>query len=637
MQSHGKFRSFYRNMIQKTAKLKKARIVPRFSSNRPRSRQWSTKNTMWDLMKDDKADEFDKLLGRLDEEKKGALLNGKWIKPQAEDLKPKNIKEKLTKQFKSFFERNQRNRGLQDDSRPLFQSLIFGSFCVFRALLNHGADLFQTAENGWNIVHYLIVVSHENNKYEQKAVSIYKQLLSELTESDVRTLLAMEDKQGLRPLELAMHASCLQLFNAIMNTPGVYLVNIQRKGLQEVSWYDVTEYENFTYCKPSRCDKSPIEIMTYLDRKVFKSEEAIAILRKGMLKKWADKKFHVNAGFVWIWFLLRLVSVVAFFLMLTTDMKTFLHQVYFLTISMFTIDCENTNSTSECGDVFLNKSVGSSVNGVNNETENLEANTTELSCAPFQGWYISTRSITSNLGYFLALLMNYMYLTLFMTFSLLYDVVSVLQYILLTVLGCRNWYRWQTQTKDVIISTTFYRICQMFFTVSALGFLSFHTLALMHLIQLDSVTTTLKYMILNTCFYSMWSILYFVQIMPSVGHFVNSIRRLLGIMANFIIVYLLMFFPYPHGFLLLIKDTSNCDVPDFENFVDGVYSSFKIMLNMVDLSQYAPGDQTQTICSSCKQKKEQVSAKVELCTTSSTPISFSGDQFPFIQALRTYS
>ena len=66
---------------------------------------------------------------------------------------------------------------------------------------------------------------------------------------------------------------------------------------------------------------------------------------------------------------------------------------------------------------------------------------------------------------------------------------------------------------------------------------------------------------------SIWSLMYFVQLVPSIGQFVNCIRRMLGIMFNFIIVY-----PYPHAFMVMLKDYTDCQVPGFETVSQGVYS-----------------------------------------------------------------
>ena len=287
------------------------------------SKQWTTNNTMWTLIKEDRSEPFENILLDMDMDHKEALLNGFCEINQNEEDETRRAT--YMAKLKSLFRK--KDKGLRDDTRPLFQSVTFGSFNILKVLLKHGANILQVAENHWNIIHYLIIVSRENENFEGKAVQIYKRLLSELAAEDVRKLLMMEDTDGLRPLELAVHAGCLQIFNAIVNTPGVYLVNRQRKGLKEESWHDIAEYEDGSFCnKATRHSKSPINLLSFSERKVLKSDVSTGILRKGMLKQWARKKFVCNAPFIWIWFCLRLVSVVAFYFLISVDMNIFLKQ-----------------------------------------------------------------------------------------------------------------------------------------------------------------------------------------------------------------------------------------------------------------------------------------------------------------------
>ena len=62
-------------------------------------------------------------------------------------------------------------------------------------------------------------------------MDIYNGLKDVVVGDASKTLLMMEDKDGFRPLELAVHANCVQLFNAIINTPDVHLYKRERKGL----------------------------------------------------------------------------------------------------------------------------------------------------------------------------------------------------------------------------------------------------------------------------------------------------------------------------------------------------------------------------------------------------------------------
>ena len=99
-------------------------------------------------------------------------------------------------------------------------------------------------------------------------------------------------------------------------------------------------------------------------------------------------------------------------------------------------------------------------------------------------------------------------------------------------------------------------------------------------------TPITEYGVIPTGFTSVWTILYFVQMLPAVGHFVNSIQRMLGIMFQFIFVYMLVLSPYPHLFKFLLTGEDGCSVDGFANIGEGTYTTFKVMLNMVEFTSY---------------------------------------------------
>ena len=559
------------------------------------SKQWTTNNTMWTLIKEDRSEPFENILLDMDMDQKEALLNGFCEINQNEEDETR--KATYMAKLKSLCRK--KDKGLRDDTRPLFQCVTFGSFNILKVLLKHGADILQVAENQWNIIHYLIIVSRENENFEGKAVQIYKRLLSELAAEDVRKLLMMEDTDGLRPLELAVHAGCLQMFNAIVNTPGVYLVNRQRKGLKEVSWYDITEYEDGSFCnKVTRQSRSPINLLSFSERKILKSDVSTGILRKGMLKQWARKKFLCNTPFIWIWFCLRLVSIVAFYFLISVDMNILLKQYFTHSVGTGTINATNsekifladnnvTSSLYVC--LVSNETLNNCYYALRNlkkliDIESIRNALNDTACQPFMGWYITTETMRNSHNSVLALWILIWYLQIYTTCSVIFDIISVF------TLFCSNsikWKQFQGKKKDIVASNTFYRVCQFTFMVFVNSIIMVYVA--LYFEQDSSDQKWLKIGLIFTCFFSVWSVLYFVQLMPSVGQFVNSIRRMLGIMFNFIIVYGIMLYPYPHAFMVMLKNSSGCQVPGFETLQNGIYSSFKIMLNMLDISNYQSG------------------------------------------------
>ena len=81
-----------------------------------------------------------------------------------------------------------------------------------------------------------------------------------------------------------------------------------------------------------------------------------------------------------------------------------------------------------------------------------------------------------------------------------------------------------------------------------------------------TIKTIVIIYLIFTCFFSIWCILYFVQLLPFLDPLVNSIQKMLGIMVGFIIVYFIMILPYPHAFLALLKGDNKCRLEGFEKF-----------------------------------------------------------------------
>ena len=86
---------------------------------------------------------------------------------------------------------------------------------------------------------------------------------------------------------------------------------------------------------------------------------------------------------------------------------------------------------------------------------------------------------------------------------------------------------------------------------------------------------------------AMWSVLYFVQLLPCVGYFIITIVDMLKHLLNFSIVYTLLVFPFILSFLKYINaNTLEGCIPEFSSFFRGSYSVFTIMLNMINLTSY---------------------------------------------------
>ena len=495
---------------------------------------------IWDLIRENNCEELFKCINALDVNEKEEILNGKFV-----DITEKVGKKEL---FLSFFITKKEN--LNQESRPLFQAIMFGSFDCVCTLINSGADILQQERHGWNVIHYLIVVSFCSLDYEPKAVKIYKQLLKNLQRYQIRSLLLMEDKEGFRPLELAVHAGCLGLAKAILNTEGVYLIKLERRGLEEKAWYDVTDYESPFTCK-SRRSKNPLNFLTQLDRKVLKNPKALYELRHGILRQWAEVKFYSNMLPIMLWFLQRTICFVAFYCIVALDMGKFISDFY---IYFGYYNPTGSNSTIEANETNSN---------VTNETV----------CTPFKSWYFAQNNDTS----FLVVLNFFSILVINIFFVLTWDFFGCFMS-LFTKSGKRD--TCFGRKKNLAVDTFFHEVSQTFFMATTLTYIL--QLFLLYSGQLEGSYLIVKLCLIVSCYLSVWSILYFVQLLPSVGHFINIIQKMQIILLNFAVVYFILMFPFPHVFLALLKGYDNCELEGFEDLLAGFYSVFKLMLNMLD-------------------------------------------------------
>ena len=425
----------------------------------------------------------------------------------------------------------------------LFQALLQGEE-IFEILLKAGANLYLADQHGWNIVHYLITVSHNISGMEEKCVTIYNRLKILLTAEELDILLKMEDYEALRPLEFAVHLGCIKLFDAILNTDGVYLIKNKRNGFFDVKEYDVTEYESIG--SGNRKNKSPLLLLSASDRKILKDEVAVCLLTKGPITDWASAKVKCNIPFVLIWACLRIVCIVCFYVLLGVSV-TLTGIWYMISEDIYAYIQYLLNVTLQEQNITL---INSSCDEIDDAVD----------------WYGAYKH---GRLFLIGILYLYAY-CLISTFSDIVEGIISIFY---------NWNRWKMcfgRSKNLITSAYYYRICQFIFSFCGMIwtvlyiYIPTNTFVDLGLIVLTYVTT--------------WSVLYFIQILPYAGNFVNSIQKMLAIMAQFVFVYAIILIPFPHAFQVLLREEGLCgSVKGFETIGHGVYSVFRIMLNMIRL------------------------------------------------------
>ena len=439
-----------------------------------------------------------------------------------------------------------REKCLFQEPPLLFQALVHGD--VFDVVLKAGANLFLVDQQGWNIIHYLITVSHKIAGMEDKCVTIYNRLRRTFSVDELNALLKMEDCEGLRPLEFAMHLGCIKMFDAIFNTDGVYLIKNKRKGFYNVKEYDITEYESLG-CN-NRRDKSPMLLLTAADRKVLTDEVTVQLLTKGPVNRWVNAKLKCNVPLIAIWASLRISCMICFYVIIGVNL---------------TLDSLWQLGSVGSLEMFV-QAIANATGVVWNSTSN------DYSCVDGEkpvDWYGAYNHLEG-------LLLAVVYLFLYCFFSVLSDVFEGFVSIFY------NWSRWKHCfgiPKHLITSVVYYRVCMLIFSISSI------TWVFIYFVVPNNIFVELGLIIVT--YVSTWSVMFFVQILPYAGSFVNSIQKMLTIMAQFTFVYAIILIPFPHAFQVFLRGQGLCDtVKGFETIGNGIYSVFRIMLNMIDITTY---------------------------------------------------
>ena len=417
----------------------------------------------------------------------------------------------------------------------LFQALLQGQE-TFEILLEAGACLMLTDQQGFNVCHFLVVVSYVILGMEDKCISIYNDLKTSLFHRDLKTLLQMEDHEGLRPLELAVHLGCIQIFHAVFNTHGLYLLKSGPHGFYYIKEYDITEHEAVNW--GNRRNKSPLSLLTTVDGRILADDIALRSITTGPIGHWTSRKMKCNAPFILMWAFLPLLSIATFYLLVGFDANV-LHNLVSAYVNRFNITLINER----------------------------DANMTDLFCnvTDWYGVYANPNIIMFSIIYF----------WIFFPISVFWEMAEGF---ITLIFHLNKWKKCFGESKNLLASTVHYRMCQFLFCFVGVIWITIYTAYFPN--------RYLEMGVIVMAYVSTWSMLYFAQLFPYIGYFVNTIQRMLTIMFQFILVYLMIFLPFPHAFQILLRSNSCDAVPGFQSFAQAAYSVFRIMLNMEDLTWY---------------------------------------------------
>ena len=201
---------------------------------------------------------------------------------------------------------------LYKPTKALFLAAIFNSYDILEFFFQIQVDFKQKDKSGDNIVHSLIFMCYNDREQKHQCISAYEYLVEMLPSETTKEILLMENREGFRPLELAISLSCVEFFSVIFETKPLYKAVVHESGVQEFSWYDITEYE--TVGPEARSEYSPMRFITELEEHIFEDPDAEKVLDSPVIKQWFDKKLQVNIPFLLVWCFLRISHIVMFYI-----------------------------------------------------------------------------------------------------------------------------------------------------------------------------------------------------------------------------------------------------------------------------------------------------------------------------------
>ena len=168
------------------------------------------------------------------------------------------------------------------------------------------------------------------------------------------------------------------------------------------------------------------------------------------------------------------------------------------------------------------------------------------------------------------------------TFALLYDIYDMVRLYRLNT----RWMEIFTPIKGhCVVHYVFYRVVEVILNlvmlVMCLNKIIWHHWGHHLPIYLGQV----MFVIMTCC--SVWSLLFFAQLMPVVGTYVMATQRMLHSFTKFGLIILIFVLPFGFIFPKFISRNSDGTCPEeFNSTVSSFYTSFTIILNMVDFRSF---------------------------------------------------
>jgi hypothetical protein len=305
-------------------------------------------------------------------------------------------------------------------------------------------------------------------------------------------------------------------------------------------WFDITEYESFE--KNNRHAKSPVALLIGLDKATLDDPLVDQIFNETVLRQWIHKKMLVNLFPLLMWFFIRLVYTAVCFI-LESDVSSLE---------------EKRMANASASSLGYHYDYCQGISGIN---------------------------LSPNVKYIL-----HTYLLIHSLCIILYDVIEGFVY--LTLKRDFNAFKNLKGRKKLAVQYYFYRSCQCIMAITVCISVATRTIPHSHTQGLN-VAFFLDLLTLITTGVAIWPLLYFLQLMPTLGLFILIIQRMMEIMFQFILVFVMLVTPFVLSAMMHMNRNSlaGC-LEDFDGPSRSAYSMLRMMLDMVNLTIYPLEDKT---------------------------------------------
>ena len=417
-------------------------------------------------------------------------------------------------------------------TKPLHAAAIFHSHVVLKLLWESGADILQVDRWQNNVVHMLIYADYKGNIRGTKNIKTLSYLQELFPEKDLKSLMIAENAFLLRPLEFATLYGCINMAGVIMQTKGVYLIKEEHRGYSVQQYFDISDYELFDHGIPPRFYKSPLAFLNYIGTSRIDLSDSDSIFDDPGLKSWVHAKIMVNWPFVLIWCLFRICYIGLFF---SASMRN----------SWPTI-------VSNAAD-----------HHVSNGADLITCSSQMFDLSRYQ-WYIL---VSTSIVILIYDLFKYLFMR-----KLFHPTVNKL-------ITCRHF----------IAHVQFYHWIQIITCSSMVGIFTCQTLRSMGF----AVPLTLDNLFFGSVsFGCMWGIVYFLQVLPWISIYAIAVQKMLHDFVRFALIFVIFLCACAIWFRRVLLGNSNGCPKNFDTVGETIYSTFLVMINLINFREYENADKT---------------------------------------------